>query len=259
MVGIPGCGKSLEAKAMASMLQVPLITLDMGAVFTGLVGGSEQRIREALRTAEECAPCVMRIEEIEKALSGTGSSNFSDGGTSSRVFGTLLNWMQENKKPVFVVATANDISQLPPELLRKGRLDEIFFVDLPGFEDRKEIIKIHLRLQAGMTEKDYKSFDFDRLASITKNFSGAEIEVVVQSAIYKSIYEYKKAGKLSKMKLEQKHIEEAIGGDTPATRTFKVLHDSQKDRLEELRNISKTSWVNASTNTTENEASTRSK
>jgi ATP-dependent 26S proteasome regulatory subunit len=257
MVGIPGCGKSLEAKAMASMLQVPLITLDMGAVFTGLVGGSEQRIREALRTAEECAPCVMRIEEIEKALSGTGSSNFSDGGTSSRVFGTLLNWMQENKKAVFVVATANDISQLPPELLRKGRLDEIFFVDLPGYEDRKEIFKIHLRLQAGLEGKALDKFDFDVLATMSKNFSGAEIEVVVQSAIYKAIYEYKED--MKNIKLQQKHIVDAIGGDTPATRSFKILYDSQKEKLDTLRNIAKTSWIGASTNSPENEAAPKAK
>jgi ATP-dependent 26S proteasome regulatory subunit len=256
MVGIPGCGKSLEAKAMASQLKVPLITLDMGSVFTGLVGGSEQKIREALRTAEECAPCVMRIEEIEKALSGSGSSNFSDGGTTSRVFQTLLNWLQECTAPVFVVATANDITQLPPELLRKGRFDEIFFVDLPGFEDRKEIFKIHLRLQAGLDEKEIKKFDLDKLALISRNFSGAEIEVVVQSAIYKALYEFSAANNLAKMKLAQKHIEEAIGGESAATRTFKILHDSQKEKLDTLRNIAKSSWLSASDSTPETETVT---
>ena len=180
LVGVQGCGKSLTAKAVASQWKLPLLRFDLGKVFSGLVGSSEENIRKAIKLAESIAPCILWIDEIEKGLSGFASSNFSDAGTAARVFGTFITWLQEKTKPVFVIATANDISQLPPELLRKGRFDEIFFVDLPGSEERKEIFRIHL-------EKRYRSpkhFDLDLLPNYSEGFSGAEIEQVIISALY---------------------------------------------------------------------------
>jgi len=138
IVGIPGTGKSLTAKATAGAFGLPLLRLDMGRVFGGIVGQSEANLRTVIQTAEAVAPCVLWIDEIEKGFSGSKSSGSTDGGTSSRVFGSFLSWMQEKKKPVFVVATANDVSQLPPEFLRKGRFDEMFFVDLPDAHERAQ-------------------------------------------------------------------------------------------------------------------------
>lgn len=144
LLGVPGCGKSLTAKCISSLWNMPLLRLDIGKIFEGIVGSSEENIRRAIATAEAVAPCVLWIDEIEKGLSGIQSSGTTDGGTGARIFSTILTWMQEKTRPVFVVATANDISVLPPELLRKGRFDEIFFVDLPNKEDRKSIFSIHL-------------------------------------------------------------------------------------------------------------------
>ena len=150
VTGVPGSGKSMTAKAMATAWGLPLLRLDIGRVFGGLVGASEQNMRTALRTAEAVAPCVLWIDEIEKGFAA-GASGTGDSGTSARVFGTFLTWMQEKTAPVFVMATANNISLLPPEFLRKGRFDEIFFVDLPTASERKVIFRIHLtaRLKAG--------------------------------------------------------------------------------------------------------------
>ena len=145
LLGVQGCGKSLTAKTVAALWRQPLLRLDMGSIFAGLVGSSEENMRKAIKTAESIAPAILWVDEIEKAFSGTQSSGQSDAGTTSRVFGTFLTWLQEKKKPVFVIATANNISQLPPELLRKGRLDEIFFVDLPSAAERTEIFKIRYR------------------------------------------------------------------------------------------------------------------
>lgn len=180
MVGIPGTGKSLGAKALGHEWGVPLLHLDVGKVMSGIVGSSENRIREALKTAEAVAPCILWVDEIEKGFSGTGSSNMSDGGTMARVFGTFLTWMQEKKADVFVIATANNISQLPPELMRKGRFDEIFFVDLPGTAERKDIFKIHIGKRKQLNDK----LDLDTLANETAGFSGAEIEHVVKDAMH---------------------------------------------------------------------------
>ena len=160
LTGVPGCGKSLTAKCVAAAWNMPLLRLDMGKIFQGLVGSSESNIRLALRTAEAIAPSILWIDEIEKGLSGTGGG--SDGGTSTRVFGTLLTWMQEKTEPVFVFATANNINGLPPELLRKGRFDEIFFVDFPSFEERKKILEIHI----SKLKRDMSHFDLDRLARL---------------------------------------------------------------------------------------------
>lgn len=183
LVGIPGCGKSLTAKCIASAWSMPLLKLDMGKIFGKYVGDSEANIRQALKTAEAIAPCVLWIDEIEKGLSGGGS----DGGTSSRVFGNILTWMQDKTSPVFTFATANNIRNLPPELLRKGRFDEIFFVDLPDFEERKKILEIHI----GKSGRDLKNFDLDKLAKMSGEdnyganvrLAGAEIEAWVKDAL----------------------------------------------------------------------------
>lgn len=180
LVGVQGCGKSLTAKAVASQWKLPLLRFDLGRVFSGLVGASEENLRKATKVAESIAPCILWIDEIEKGLSGTGSSNMSDAGTAARVFGTFVTWLQEKTKPVFVIATANDITQLPPELMRKGRFDEIFFVDLPGPEERKDIFRIHLEKR----HRSPKQFDLQHLQALSQGFSGAEIEQVVISGLY---------------------------------------------------------------------------
>ena len=186
VTGIPGCGKSMTAKAMASAWSIPLIRLDIGKVFAGLVGASEENMRKALDTAEAIAPCVLWIDEIEKGFSS--ASGERDSGTSARVFGSFLTWMQERVKPVFVIATANDISKLPPEFMRKGRFDEIFFIDLPTLAERVDIFRLHLtsRLRKGpglgglaVTEELLAD-----LAGTTEGFTGAEIEQAVISACF---------------------------------------------------------------------------
>ena len=144
LIGIPGCGKSLTAKAISSLWKLPLLKLDVGKVFSSLVGSSEENVRRAILTAESIAPSILWLDELEKGFSGVQSSGFSDAGTTARVFGTFLTWLQEKTSSVFVVATSNNISQLPPELLRKGRFDEIFYIDLPNSDEREEIFKIHL-------------------------------------------------------------------------------------------------------------------
>lgn len=182
LLGVSGSGKSLVAKAIASLWNLPLLRLDVGSVFSGLVGSSEANIRNVIKTAESIAPCLLWLDEMDKGLSGVFSSNFSDGGTTARVLSSFLTWMQEKTAPVFLIATANDISSLPPELLRKGRLDEIFFVDLPTLKEREDIFAIHLRKRNRSPEK----FDIKALAQISNNFSGSEIEQAVISALYDS-------------------------------------------------------------------------
>lgn len=180
LVGVQGCGKSLTAKAVAAQWKLPLLRLDLGKVFSGIVGSSEENVRNAIKLAESVAPCILWVDEIEKGLSGAASSHYSDAGTTARVFGTFLTWMQEKTQSVFVMATANDISLLPPELLRKGRFDEIFFVDLPGAAERQEIFRIHLKKRHRSPEQ----FDLDALKTASDGFSGAEIEQVIISALY---------------------------------------------------------------------------
>ena len=181
LLGAPGCGKSLTAKAVGHSWGLPLLRLDLGRIYSGLVGSSEENMRRALKVAEGVAPAVMWIDELEKGLAGgVGGSGLSDGGTASRVFGTLLTWMQENEARVFVVATANRIAVLPPELLRRGRFDEIFFVDLPQPESREEIFRIHLQRR----KRDPESFDLEQLVRATEGFSGAEIEHCVIEGLF---------------------------------------------------------------------------
>ena len=192
VTGVPGCGKSMTAKAMASAWSLPLVRLDIGRVFGGLVGASEQNMRTALRTAEAIAPCVMWIDEIEKGFA-SGASGAGDSGTSARVFGTFLSWMQEKTAAVFVMATANQISLLPPEMMRKGRFDEIFFIDLPTDTERRVIFSLHLkaRLKAGPALGSLPVGDelLDSLVSATEGFSGAEIEQVVIAACFDAFNE----------------------------------------------------------------------
>ncbi len=176
LLGIPGTGKSLTAKTIGGLWHQPLLRLDVGAIFGSLVGESEEKLRQALRLVETVAPCVLWVDEIEKALAHGGL----DSGTSTRVFGSFLTWMQEKTVPVFVVATANDISSLPPELLRKGRFDEIFFLDLPTEEERKEIFNVHLRKRRRIPI----DYDIDALAAASEGYVGAEIEQAVIEAMY---------------------------------------------------------------------------
>lgn len=176
LIGIPGTGKSLTAKTISALWNLPLIRLDIGALFGSLVGQSEENTRRALRLAETIAPCLLWIDELEKGLAVGGG----DGGTSMRVFGTLLSWMQEKQKPVFVVATANNIALLPPELLRRGRFDEVFFLDLPTKVERAEIFQVHLRKRKRQPEK----FDIDRLADAAEGYVGAEIEQGIIDAMF---------------------------------------------------------------------------
>ncbi len=178
LLGVQGGGKSLAAKATAGMLQVPLLRLDFATIYNKFHGETERNLRESLKTAEAMAPCALWIDEIEKGL----ASGSNDGGTSQRVLGTLLTWMAERKAPVFLVATANDIERLPAELVRKGRFDEIFFVDLPDANVRQEIFAIHLNKR----ELDVRQFDTAQLAAQSEGFSGAEIEQAIVSALYTS-------------------------------------------------------------------------
>lgn len=179
IVGVQGCGKSLAAKCIAREWRLPLLKLDAGRLFDKFIGESEKNFRRAIQMAESMAPAVLWIDEIEKGMAPTGSSE-SDGGLSRRLFGTFLTWLQEKKKEVFVVATANDLMVLPPELLRKGRFDEIFFVDLPSDAERIEIWKIHL----GLRKQDEKRLDLPKLVAATEGFSGAEIEQAVVASLY---------------------------------------------------------------------------
>lgn len=176
LIGIPGTGKSLTAKMIGGLWQLPLLRLDVGSLFGSLVGESEERTQKALQLAETVAPCVLWIDEIEKAFSFGGS----DGGVSKRVFGTILTWMQEKTAPCFVVATANDISSLPPELLRKGRFDEIFFLDLPTAAERQEIFTVHLRRRNRLPQ----DFDVAQLARQSQGYVGAEIEQAIIDGMY---------------------------------------------------------------------------
>lgn len=180
LLGVQGCGKSLLAKAIAATWNLPMLKMDVGRIFGSLVGQSEENIRRAIRIAESVSPCCLWADELEKGFAGIGSSGVSDSGTTMRVFATFLTWMQEKTKPVFLIATANDVTALPPELLRKGRFDEIFFVDLPDFEERKDIFAIHLSKR----KRDPATFDLTELARVSKGFSGAEIEQVVVGALY---------------------------------------------------------------------------
>ena len=220
LLGVQGCGKSLLAKAVAASWQFPLLRFDMGKVFGGIVGQSEGNIREALRVAEALAPCVLWIDEIEKGFAGMGSSEQTDGGTTARVVGTFLTWMQEKRDAVFVVATANRIDMLPPELLRKGRFDELFFVDLPTETIREEILAIHLRRKG----RDPAEFDLVKLARSSRGFSGAELEEAIREGLFDAFSE--------PTELTTEHIAAALAKTYPLSRTM-------RDQIEGLRRWAK--------------------
>jgi SpoVK/Ycf46/Vps4 family AAA+-type ATPase len=183
ILGVPGCGKSLIAKTTARLWGLPLLRLDLGRVYDGsTVGKSEANLRGALKTAESISPAILFIDELDKAFAGSSGSADSDGGTSSRIFGSFLTWMQEKTSPVFVMATANRVEKLPGEFLRKGRFDEIFFVDLPSVEERQDIFRIHLTKR----QRDLARFDLEQLARSCDGFSGAEIEQAIIAAMYEA-------------------------------------------------------------------------
>lgn len=214
MTGVPGCGKSMTAMAVASEWGLPLLRLDLGRVLSGIVGSSEHNMRSALQTAEAIAPCVLWIDEIEKGFSGAGSA--LDSGVSRRIFGTFLTWMQERAEPVFVIATANSIEQLPPEFLRKGRFDEIFFVDLPTEEERLPIWRTHLsqRLAGARAAQGAIVVDdqgLSNLVDLSEGYSGAEIEQCVINALYD--------GFAAKRPLEMDDLRHAIANMVPLSVT----------------------------------------
>lgn len=208
LIGVQGCGKSLSCKAIASEWRMPLLRLDLGAVYSSYIGSSEENVRVALNVSEAVAPCVLWVDEVEKGLAGLGSSDHSDAGTSSRVFSTLLTWLQERRAPVFVVATANRIASLPPEVLRRGRFDELFFVDLPHEGERLAIFDIHVRARG----RDPKRLDLARHAAASQGFSGAEIEQTIVDALY--------AAFAFGSELADEHVEGAIGRLVPLSRTM---------------------------------------
>ncbi len=214
LLGVQGCGKSLTAKAVANLWRLPLLRLDMGAVFGSESGSPEENLRKATRVAESLAPVVLWLDEIEKAFGETHE------GSSGRVFGSFLTWMQEKEKPVFIVATANDISSLPPELLRKGRFDEIFFIDLPSPAEREKILSVHIS-KRGRNPED---FDLVGLAADTDGFSGAEMEEAIISAMYASF--------TAKSKLTDIEIRQAVGETVP-------LSVTQEEQIKELREWAK--------------------
>lgn len=233
LTGIPGCGKSLTAKCVATAWNMPLLRLDMGKIFQGIVGSSESNMRLALKTAEAISPSILWIDEIEKGLSGA-SGGGGDGGTSTRVFGNLLTWMQEKTAPVFVFATANNINGLPPELLRKGRFDEIFFVDFPTAEERKKILGIHI----SKLGRDVNMFDLDKLASLSGEQSfgkdvvlaGAELEAWVADSLIQSFS--RKIDGDSSADLSMKDFETTIKRVVP-------MGQMRKDEFTKIR-----SWAN---------------
>jgi SpoVK/Ycf46/Vps4 family AAA+-type ATPase len=217
LLGIPGTGKSLTAKMIGGLWKMPLLRLDVGAIFNQYLGQSEERLRKATQLAETIAPCVLWIDEMEKALAQGGL----DGGTATRVFGSLLSWMQDKKAPVFIVATANDVSRLPPELLRRGRFDEIFFLDLPNDSERAEIIKVHLKKR----RRNPDLFNIVEIAEQCEGFVGAEIEQAINDAMYAAFSEKQREFTTQDILL--------------AASRLVPLAKSQRERIQELRD-----WLN---------------
>lgn len=184
LVGIQGTGKSLTAKAVATEWQLPLLKLDVGKLFGGIVGESESRLRQMIEVSETLSPCILWIDEIDKAFSNT--ENKGDSGTSNRVLATFISWLSEKTKPVFVLATANNVDLLPLEIIRKGRFDEIFFLDLPQKEEREQIFKIHIK---EFRPNSWKDYDYEKLVLLSESFSGAEIKQSIIEAMYHAFYE----------------------------------------------------------------------
>jgi len=210
---------------VAADWNMPLLRLDPGMLYQKFIGESESQLRQALSQAESMAPVILWIDEIEKAFASASSSS-ADGGLSKRMFGTLLAWMQDHRHPIFIIATANDISALPPELMRKGRFDEVFFVDLPSPKAREQILKIHLQRR----DRDPNHFDLRSLAALANEFTGAELEQAVMSGLFAAFTE--------KAELEDRHIASEI----QKTKPLAVL---MKERITELRNWAKNRCVSA--------------
>lgn len=208
LLGVQGCGKSLIAKAIASLWQLPLLKLDVGSLFSSYIGSTEANMRKAISVAESISPVILWLDEIEKGLSGLQSSGSVDAGVTARVFSSFLSWMQEKTSPVFVVATANDVRSLPPELMRKGRFDEIFFVDLPNARERGEILKIHLDKKG----RDQVAFRIGELAAATEGYSGAELEDIVISGMYTAFAEGRD--------LTHEDMVKAVNSTIPLSRTM---------------------------------------
>lgn len=227
ITGVPGCGKSLIAKSISSVWQLPLLRLDVSRIFSGIVGSSEENMRRAIQVAEALSPSILWIDEIEKGFSGVGSSG--DSGTSTRVFGTFLTWMQDKTKQVFVIATANNIDYLPPEFLRKGRFDEIFFVDLPTQKERTEIFKVHLekRLKNPEAKGNFEPSEdvLINLAEITEGFGGAEIEQIVIDGLFDAFSEDRS--------LEFTDLSNAVSNTIPLS----ITQGEQIRRIREWANV----------------------
>jgi SpoVK/Ycf46/Vps4 family AAA+-type ATPase len=225
LVGVQGCGKSLAARVCADVLDLPLLRLDPGRIFGGTVGESEANLRTAITTVERMAPIVLWLDEVDKGLAGTEGSA-SDAGTTARVVGTLLTWLQEQEHGVFVVATANGIDRLPPELLRRGRLDELFFVDLPDAEDRRSILHIHLeerprRLLGFVPELASDPTEFAALAAVAEGFSGAEIEAALTEARLEAF--------TRRQPLASSDFERALAATIPLSRSHREAVDALRD------------------------------
>jgi SpoVK/Ycf46/Vps4 family AAA+-type ATPase len=225
LAGTPGCGKSLSAKACSNIWEIPLLKLDLGRIFGGLVGESERNMRTVIQTAEAVGACVLWLDELEKAFAGVGGNGSTDGGTTQRVFGSFITWMQEKTAPCFIVATVNRIEGLPPELLRKGRFDEIFFVGLPTENERASIIRIHLQKYG----RDAKNFEkqLPEMVKASESFSGAEIEEAVVTGLYSAYH----------------HKRELTADDV--LRALKSTNPLSKSRAEELQAMAKWAETNA--------------
>lgn len=210
VAGISGTGKSAAAKAVANLFGVPLFRLDIGRVFGGLVGETERKTRQLIQLMEAVAPCVVLIDEVEKALAGLGSSDATDSGVTARLMSNLLYWLQEKTSPVYIIATANEVGKLPPEMLRKGRFDELWFVDLPSEEERAQILRIHIE-RTGRNVKDFKGYE--KLAGKPSlGYTGAELEAVVKQAMFDAFSDGKRP-------FTVKDIEQAIGVTVPLIKT----------------------------------------
>jgi hypothetical protein len=220
LLGVPGCGKSLCAKAVAMEWSLPLLKLDPSNLYNKFIGESERNFKRAIAAAEKMSPVILWIDELEKAFAGAGDQ---DGGVSQRILGTFLSWLQDRRGDVFVVATANDVQRLPAEFLRKGRFDEVFFVDLPDRDTRREILRIHLDKRS----QDADSFDLDGISESTDGFSGAEIEQVVVAALYTAFSE--------RTDLSSAHIAHEVGATRPLSRMM-------AEKVESLR-----SWAEGRT------------
>lgn len=227
LAGAPGTGKSLTAKVLAKYMQMPLLRLDVSKIFASHVGESEQNISNALKMADAVAPAILWIDEVEKAFAGIQSSGTLDSGVTARVFGTFLTWMQEHQTPVFVVTTCNNPTAIPPEFMRAGRFDEVFYVDLPSERERQEIFEIHLR----KVRRNPEGFDIAFFVQVSEGFSGAEIEAVIQDALHKAFF--------AERELNSEDISEAVRKAVP-------LSKKRKTEIDALRKWGDANAVNAS-------------